>query len=92
MSKSYSGLEKDLILREAFAKLKARGILSAWSAAVQPFTGLRDECSGLMWDTAFRRDLADYLRVHTTLPRAVEMLFTSIQWPHERNGKRPLTR
>lgn len=78
MTERYSTAEKDLMLQDAFAKLKARGISSSWSAAARPYTALRAECRGLMGDAPFRRALADYLRVHTTLPRSVEMLFTCI--------------
>jgi hypothetical protein len=78
MEKSYSPLEKDVILRDAFDKLKARGISSAWTSQTQPFTALSDECRRLMDDEAFRRTLQDYVRIHTTLPRAVQMLFTCI--------------
>jgi hypothetical protein len=76
--KSYSTLEKDVILREAFAKLKARGVASPWASNTQPFTALSSECRRLMDDEQFRRALHDYVRVHTTLPRAVQMLFTCI--------------
>jgi hypothetical protein len=76
--KSYSTLEKDVILRDAFAKLKARGVSSAWAAHAQPFTALSAECGRLMDVEQFRSALRDYVRVHTTLPRAVQMLFTCI--------------
>lgn len=78
MSKSYSALEKDAILRDAFDKLKARGVASAWSSQRQPFTALRDQCRQLMEDAGFRKALQAYVRAHTTLPRAVQMLFTCI--------------
>lgn len=78
MEKSYSPLEKDAILRDAFKKLKARGITSAWASQNQPFSALSDECRRLMTDEAFRQSLQDYVRVHTSLPRAVQMLFTCI--------------
>ncbi len=78
MEKSYSPLEKDVILRDAFDKLKARGLSSAWILQSQPFTALHSECERLMDERAFCRALQDYVRVHTTLPRAVQMLFTYI--------------
>jgi hypothetical protein len=78
MEKSYSPLEKDKILRDAFDKLKARGVSSAWGSQSQPFTALFNECQRLMDNPAFCRALHDYVRVHTTLPRAVQMFFTCI--------------
>jgi hypothetical protein len=75
---SYSPLEKDAILCNAFTCLQARGIASAWSRSPQPFTDLKSECVLLMQDAGFRANLGTYLRAHTTLPRAVRMLFTSI--------------
>ena len=78
MSKSYSPLEKDRILRDAFDKLKARGISSALASQSQPFTALSNECGRLKEEAEFRKALEDYVRVHTTLPRAVQMLFTCI--------------
>jgi len=78
MEKSYSPLEKDKILRDAFAKLKVRGVSSPWSTHSQPFTALHDECQRLMNDETFRQALYDYVRVHSALPRAVQMLFTCI--------------
>ena len=77
-AKVWSPLEKDAHLREVLAKLRARGISSRWTTSTQPFTGLWNECTGLMQDADFRRELDDYLRVRTTIPRAVEMLFTTI--------------
>lgn len=97
MSEKYSALEKDLILQNAFAKLKARGISSAWSAAALTYTALRTECCGLMGDATYRRSLADYLRAHATLPRAVEMLFTCIamaaraRWHDAPDDMKPIT-
>ncbi|MBI4212731.1 MAG: hypothetical protein HY534_00295 [Chloroflexi bacterium] len=73
---SYSPLQKDIVLRNAFGQLKPRGIDSAWSTSPQPFTDLYGECRRLMADATFIRSLSIYLRTHTTLPRAVEMLFT----------------
>ena len=96
MSKSYSPLEKDLILRDAFDKLKARAGPSAWTSASQPFTAMQDESQRLMEDDGFRKALEEYVRVHTTLPRAVQMLFTCIsmaaraQWQHVPEEIRPV--
>lgn len=78
ISKEFTPPEKDKILRDAFKKLKVRGIGSAWSESQQPFTDLQLECAELMNDPGFREGLVSYLRVHTTLPRSVEMLFTCI--------------
>lgn len=93
---SHSSLEKDLILRDALSVLKMRGIASAWCSAAQPFTSLYAECAQLMSDPGFRRDLASFLRVHTTFPRAVQMLFTSVamaaraQWQDAPEAYRPV--
>lgn len=70
--------EKDAILRSAFARLQARGILSPWSSSSQPLSDLETECTSIMQDAGFRADLTTYIRAHTTLPRAIEMFFTSI--------------
>jgi hypothetical protein len=76
--KSYSTLEKDMILRDAFGKLKTRGVTSAWATHAKPVTALSAEFGRLMDNEEFRSALRDYVRVHTTLPRAVQMLFTCI--------------
>jgi hypothetical protein len=89
---SHSPLEKDRILREAFLRLKARGIDSAWSTSQHPYSLLREECEALMTDHAFKTALQAYLRGHSILPRAMQMFFTYIamsaraKWqdaPHE---------
>lgn len=77
-AKVWSPLEKDAQLREVLAKLRARGISSEWTTSTQPFTGLRNECTILVQDPLFCQELSDYLRVRTTIPRAVEMLFTTM--------------
>jgi hypothetical protein len=76
--KRFNPLEKDKILSDAFAKLHARGISSSWSSSRQPFTDLQLECTELMNDTEFRERITSYLRIHTTLTRSVQMLFTCI--------------
>src|SRR5437762_3513491 len=76
--KSYSANEKDAILINAFKCLQSRGIASAWTCSSQPFTDMQSECVRLMKDAGFRTNLAAYLRAHTTLPRAIQMFFTSI--------------
>lgn len=75
---SHSSLQKDVILRDALSQLKVRGLASAWGSANQPFSELYAECLLLASNPIFRRELASYLRVHTTVPRAVQMLFTSV--------------
>src|SRR5205809_3594013 len=77
-TRSWSPLEKDAQLREVLAKLRARGISSTWTTSMQPFTDLWNECAGLVKDGEFRKELSDYLRVRTTIPRAVEMFFTAM--------------
>jgi hypothetical protein len=77
-SKDWSPLQKDALLREVLTRLQARGISSSWTTSTQPFTGLWNECTNLMQDAAFVKQLDDYLRVRTTIPRAVEMLFTTM--------------
>jgi hypothetical protein len=78
MDQMHSALEKDKILRDAFEKLKPRGVESVWSSESQPYTALLNECQQLIEDESFSKGLRDYIRVHTTLPRGVEMLFTCI--------------
>ena len=78
IAKVWSPLEKDAQLREVLSKLRARGISSRWTTSTRPFTGLWNECAGLMRDAEFRQELSDYLRVRTTIPRAVEMFFTTM--------------
>src|SRR5205807_7895481 len=56
----------------------ARGIDSPLIRAARPFTELLHECQALSTDTAFSAELQSYLRVHSTLPRALEMFFTYI--------------
>jgi hypothetical protein len=70
--------EKDRILREAFGKLKARGVSSAWAASQNPYSEIEVECRVLMGNTDFQQSLATYLRTHTGLHRAVTMLYTFI--------------
>src|SRR5438477_5539679 len=70
--------EKDELLRRAFKSLSARGIDSPLIRAARPFTELLHECQALSTDTAFSAELQSYLRVHSTLPRALEMFFTYI--------------
>lgn len=70
--------EKDELLRRAFTALSARGIDSPFTRAPRPFTELLHECQALNSDTAFSAELQRYLRVHSTLPRSLEMFFTYI--------------
>jgi hypothetical protein len=77
-AKGWSPLQKDAQLREVLAKLHARGVRSKWTTSTQPFTGLWNECAMLVQDAEFCKELDDYLRVRTTIPRAVEMLFTTV--------------
>src|SRR5947209_3492145 len=89
--------EKDRILREAFNKLKARGVSSAWAASQNPYSEIEVECRVLMGNPDFKQLLESYLRIHTGLHRAVTMLYTFIamsaaaQWqdgPAEHRGVR----
>lgn len=92
----HSSLQKDVILRNALNQLKARALASAWGAATQPYTELYAECLRLKADPSFRSELASYLRAHTTVPRAIEMLFTSVamsaraQWQDAPEPFRPV--
>jgi len=70
--------EKDKILREAFAKLKARGVSSSWATAQNPYSEIEVECRVLMANAEFKQALESYLRTHTGLHRAITMLFTFI--------------
>jgi hypothetical protein len=70
--------EKDRILREAFGKLKARGVASAWANSQNPYSEIEVEFRVLMADPSFQQSLATYLRIHTGLHRAVTMLYTFI--------------
>jgi len=78
MPTDFSPVEKNQILRDALRKLKVRGIHSSWTDSQEPFTDLHRECVRLMNNEDFRDSLSSYLRVHTTLPRSVEMFFTCI--------------
>jgi len=78
MPDHHSPLEKDQILRDAFGRLAARGISSAWTTSLQPYTLLRRECFALAGDASFQGALRTYLRIHSVLPRAMEMFFTYI--------------
>ena len=95
MDQMHSPLEKDKILRDAFEKLKPRGVESVWSSESQPYTALLNECQQLIEDESFSKGLRDYIRVHTTLPRGVEMLFTCIsmaaraRWEDVPDGIKP---
>ena len=96
MDQMHSPLEKDKILRDAFEKLKPRGVESVWSSESQPYTALLNECQQLIEDESFSKGLRDYIRVHTTLPRGVEMLFTCIsmaaraRWEDVPDGIKPV--
>lgn len=74
----YQPEDKNQILRDAFARLKARGISSPWTACAEPFVELQAEARALMDQADFRSGLEAYLRTHTGLQRAVTMLFTFI--------------
>lgn len=76
--KKYTPDEKDTLLRGAFVRLQARGVQSAWSQHPTPYSALHSECSGLMLEDAFRAELEAYLQSHSIVPRALEMLHTSI--------------
>jgi hypothetical protein len=78
MNAKHSFLEKDILLRKALGQLGAKGIGASWRGSVQPFTQLHGDCSRLAGDDWFHKSLVAYLRTHTTLPRAVQMLFTSM--------------
>jgi hypothetical protein len=78
MTHLYQPHEKDRTLAEAFARLKARGVSSAWASSPTPYSALRNECRLLLNDTDFMAALQTYLRTHTGLSRAVTMLFTFI--------------
>ena len=71
----HSPAEKDRMLREAFDQLKARGLTSPWVASQNPYTEIDVECRVLMSNRDFVRALDSYLRTHTGLRRAVEMLY-----------------
>jgi len=96
MEQMHSSLEKDKILRYAFEELKARCALSAWRPELQPYTALFDECQQLIQDESFAKDLSDYIRIHTNLPRGVEMLFNCIsmaaraRWEDVPDGIKPV--
>jgi hypothetical protein len=76
LEKTFSNTEKDLMLRQAFGRLRARGISSKLTEADRPFTELSAECSALALELGMAGALRDYLRVHTVVPRAFEMFFT----------------
>ncbi len=96
MEQMHSPLEKDKILRDAFEILKARVVVSAWSLEYQPYTALFNECQQLIQDESFSKGLRDYIRVHTTLPRGIQMLFTCIsmaaraRWEDVPDGIKPV--
>ena len=69
MRSMHSPEEKDRILREAFGKLKARGVSSAWSASQNPYSEIEVECRVLLGNPDFQQSLATYLRMHTGLLR-----------------------
>lgn len=70
--------DKDRTLGEAFGKLRARGLSSAWASNPTPYSALRNECRLLLNNADFVTGLQVYLRTHTGLSRAVTMLFTFI--------------
>lgn len=70
--------ERDEILCRAFKVLSARDIDSPLIRAIRPFTELLRESQALSTDAAFSLDLRRYLRIHSALPRALEMFFTYI--------------
>jgi hypothetical protein len=74
----HSPAEKDRTLGEAFDQLKARGLASPWVVSPNPYTEIDVECRVLMGNPDFVRALDSYLRTHTGLRRAVEMLYTVI--------------
>ena len=74
----HSADEKDQMLQRAFRSLSARGLDSPLIRASRPYTELLHECQALAGDEVFCADLERYLRIHSTLPRAVEMFFTYI--------------
>ncbi len=76
MSSVYTAADKDEMLRDAFALLKPRGISSAWADADKPYTHLSEECHSLMREIAFRRELGDYLRLRSIIPRTLKMFLT----------------
>jgi len=78
MDKIYSPAEKNEILRNAFNKLVFKGISSKWAISLQLFTELREESILLMNDSAFCKDLEDYLKSHQILTHALKMFFTQI--------------
>jgi len=78
MTGDYRPHDKDRMLAEAFGRLKARGVSSAWANSPTPYSALRTECRLLLNDPDFMDGLQTYLRTHTGLNRAVTMLFTVI--------------
>lgn len=78
MPGTHSPEEKDRILTEAFGRLKARGIGSAWASNSKPYSALFEESARLVASASFRDQLGTYLRIHTVLRRSVLMLFTSV--------------
>jgi hypothetical protein len=93
----HTAAQKDAILRDAFGKLAARGISSAWAKSPRPFSDLRDECRLIMADPVFAADLRRYLQTHSIVPRAVQMFFTLIslasraRWQDVPEEIRPIT-
>jgi len=78
MDNVYSAIEKDEIIRDAFSNLASKGISSKWANSHHPFTKLREESLSLMKDSAFWKDLEDYLKNQKIATHAVRMFFTQI--------------
>ncbi len=97
MDKVYSATEKDEILRDAFNNLTSKGISSKWANSHHPFTELREESLSLMKDSAFCKDLEDYLKNQKIVAHAVQMFFTQIamsaraNWHDVPDEIRPIT-
>src|SRR3989442_15809698 len=72
--------ERDRILREAFAKLKARGVSSAWAASQNPYSEIEVECRVLMGNADFQQSLATYLRTQARAFAADRCVFTDAGW------------
>ena len=78
MDNTYLIVEKDEILRDAFAKLTLKGISSKWATASNPFTRIREESITLMNDSKFCKELENYLKSHQIIVHAIKMFFTQI--------------
>jgi hypothetical protein len=86
MVEGHSDLEKDKLLRESLKLLADRKIARKWADLQRPYSTLLQECSTLMSNSIFQKDIRSYLEANPIIQETVEtMLATfamsaSVKW------------